>query len=254
MSFRREIVDLTAPDPAHRPGGRDSLGAFERDYSRESSATLELQAEDITFPSSIVNDQALQSDQDDGRTQPPPRKMRIRGACLASLGMLYPGAKMALHRIGNPLGPDFEITGSTLFSIRALVDQRTTFRMTMVRPDEPTETYIGWSAAAFGQERTADDFCGILQLGKSGIGRLMMFTVHTDEQRGWVVARQVPGRDYDLQACLEIMNVPSDFRPMITGFGPERWTNGEAIPQFYVGKDLGLNNVTGKIRDIMRDG
>lgn len=66
------------------------------------------------------------------------------------------------------------------------------------------------------------------------------------------LARQKPGKEYTLQECLTILRVPTVIWPRIIAFGSKSWVNGAEIPRLWVGKELSLANVKGKIRNIMR--
>lgn len=67
------------------------------------------------------------------------------------------------------------------------------------------------------------------------------------------MARQIPGKEYSLEECLDVLQVMPECRQAIHEFGPKRWRVGDAVPLVYVCKDMSISEVTGKIRNIMRE-
>lgn len=47
------------------------------------------------------------------------------------------------------------------------------------------------------------------------------------------------------------MHIPEPYYQAIDGFGHKRWVRGASIPALYVCKDMTVNQVTSKIKNIM---
>lgn len=67
------------------------------------------------------------------------------------------------------------------------------------------------------------------------------------------MARQIPGKEYSLAECLDVLRVVPECRQEVQEFGPKRWRVGQPVPLVYVCKDMSLSEVRNKIRNIMRD-
>lgn len=68
-----------------------------------------------------------------------------------------------------------------------------------------------------------------------------------------VLARQISGKNYTFEECLDILKVPAEMRSQIIEFGPKRWVNGELIPAVWAAKDLSVGQAASKIRNVMRE-
>lgn len=181
---------------------------------------------------------------------------RFRGLSLAVIGQLFPNAHFEIHRIGYPKEFDFTPVGSELAIMHALIDAEAMFRVTMTQCDTPCESEgpLFWSKRLSVPEGlTADEYCKILELGQPRLGKIILFTYCSQQNRSWGLVRQVPGRNYRLEDCFDTIQVPHEFRSEIQDFGGKLWTIGQKMPPLYICKDMPLAAVTSKIKNIMRD-
>lgn len=68
------------------------------------------------------------------------------------------------------------------------------------------------------------------------------------------MARQIRGKHYTLQDCMDILRIPLEARTGIEVFGPQGWKYGTFIPRVWIAKDLPIDKVVNKIRIVMQEG
>lgn len=119
----------------------------------------------------------------------PGKTLRFRGMCLMLIGILYPGAKFRIHRLGHPKESDFKTKGSTLYKMRSAFDMEAIYRITMIECDACcNENEVFWSQDNAGLGFTADEYCNLLELGTDQLGALMMFSICRNGTHQWSVS------------------------------------------------------------------
>ncbi|ROW04896.1 hypothetical protein VMCG_04904 [Cytospora schulzeri] len=168
---------------------------------------------------------------------------------------LFPNAHFDIHRIGYSTDADFRLVGRDLEVMLALIDPEAIFRVTMTQCDTPTgsEGPLVWSwKHASRNSLTAEEYGNILKLGQPSLGKLVLFTYCTRQNHSWGLVRQVLGRHYSLEDCLNILRIPQELRNEIDNFGPRLWTVGQKMPRLYICKDMPLAAVVTKMDNLMR--
>ncbi|KAJ4387916.1 hypothetical protein N0V93_008519 [Gnomoniopsis smithogilvyi] len=179
------------------------------------------------------------------------RTLRFRGSFMPNIGKVFPYADVYIHRVGAPLETDFEVKGSILFGMRSAFDPQAIYRVTLTKCDAGVEHGIIWNLQnSTDQGYTADEYCNMLELGESHFRRMMMFTIHERGLRYWKIIRQIPGKVYTFQDCVDMLGVPDWYRHELREFGNSAWI--DVVPKLWIRKDLGLKNVSNKIKNIMR--
>lgn len=182
------------------------------------------------------------------------KAMRLPGFAFHAIGAFYPAALFSVRRIGFPDNTTMEAYGHQLLEMCGMVDMHATYRFQIIGGALAGEYYLRWRSGLGSVSLRTEDFVNILRLGQvsPAPGRLMMFVYYADEQHLWVVAHQEEGKEYSMAECFEVMGVPNDYARHVESFGPLAWKVGGRIPELYLGKDMPVEFVMSKVKEVMR--
>lgn len=116
------------------------------------------------------------------------KKTRLLGMYLEFLAMFYPEADLQIHRVGDKdAAADIEMKEGVVAS-PFVIQRNDYYRVTMTNSGAANEAWVGWSKASFpSKDFTGEEFTKLFKLGEDfeGTGKIMMFTVHTNDIRAW---------------------------------------------------------------------
>lgn len=136
--------------------------------------------------------------------------------CVGLVGKFYPGAVFRIAHIDRT-EPDagIETNGEGLILQQRVMTDWQKFRIIMLQCDVATESPIKWR----GEKKELQFIHDLVDLGCTKGCRLMMLSYH-DAKELWafIVARQIPKKEYSLEECLDILEVGRQQRGQVMGF------------------------------------